>query len=617
MGKIHNKQLFLFLRRYKLFSFAAISTLVAIVLELTGLHTAGHWVLGITALLLALPIMRGMWDDFNSGSYGIDILAVTAIVTSVLLHEYWAAMVIVLMLTGGEALEDYAEHRSKAELDALLTRAPSQAHVIRGKKVVDVPVAQIRVGDKFIIKPGETVPVDGIIIEGSGSLDESSLTGESVPEVKESGSPIYSGSLNLDGAITAKATQIAANSQYQQIIKLVKAAAASQAPFVRLADRYSIPFTLFSFALAGTVWAISGQAIRFLEVIVVATPCPLLLAAPIAVISGMSRSAKQGIIVRTGSALERLAQVRTIAFDKTGTLTQGKPVVADVITNGKHSGAEVLAYAAALEASSTHILASAINNAAAAKKLKVPKARHVRETSGHGLSAVISGRKVFVGRLSYVEKHSIDLPKKQNIANLNQTATYVAIDGQLAGAITFTDEIRPESEATLKRLRRLGIRNIIMITGDNKATAEAVAKKLGISEVHAEALPATKLHTIEAVKEKPVAFVGDGINDAPVLTASDVGIALGARGSTAASESADIIIMQDSISHVADSVEIARRTFKIARQSILVGIGLSVVLMGIFATGKFTPVYGAAIQELVDVVVIFNALRAHTAGSRH
>lgn len=603
-----------FARRYKLFTLALIMSVVALVLQVTGQHGLMNWLLAGTAAVIAVPLMRGMYEDFRTGSYGVDILAVTAIVTSILLKQYWAAMVIVLMLTGGESLEDYAEHRSRAELDALLTRAPQLAHVLRGKKIVDVPVSQVRVGDRIIIKPGEVVPVDAAVIEGSGSFDESSLTGESVPSLKETGGQLLSGSLSMDGAVTAKATQTAAHSQYQQIIKLVRSAASSQAPFVRMADRYSIPFTLFAFALGGTVWYISKDPMRFLEVIIVATPCPLILAAPIAIISGMSRSAKQGIIVRTGSSLERLAEVKTIAFDKTGTLTRGKPVVDSITSYNKFSKPDILSYASALESASTHVLAAAINQAAVEQSVKVPKARHVRETPGHGLSAVISGKPIYVGRMSLLIKHGVGLPADFDSSSLKQTATYVAIDGKLAGVITFSDEIRPESKLTLSRLRRLGIRHFLMVTGDNKATARSVAGELGIQEVISEAMPADKLHAIEGVKHKPVAFVGDGVNDAPVLTAADVGIALGARGSTAASESADLIIMQDDISHVANAVGIARRTFRIARQSIFVGIGLSVILMGIFATGRFTPIYGAAIQEVVDIIVIFNALRAHSAG---
>ncbi len=608
------KPIYSFARRYKLFSLTILAAVVALILDLTGKHAAAHWTLGVIALIAAAPLLLGMYDDFRHGTYGIDILAVTAIVSSVILKQYWTAIVIVLMLTGGKALEDFAEHRSRRELDALLQRAPVQAHVIRGRKVMDVPVALIQVGDRIIIKPGEVVPVDSVILEGSANFDESSLTGESLPEAKDVGAQLLSGSVNQDGAVTAKALHSAADSQYQQILKLVKAAQGQQAPFVRLADRYSIPFTVIAFTIAGSVWYFSGQAIRFLEVIVVATPCPLLLAAPIAIISGMSRASKHGIIIRTGSSLERLAKIQTIAFDKTGTLTAGKLKVENVQTFFSHSKADVLGYAAALETSSGHILARAVHEAALKQSVRIPKAKHVKEISGRGLSAAVGGKAVLIGRLSLLEEHGVVLPPQFKASAVKQTATYVSIDGELAGILIFSDEIRPESKATLARLRKLGIKHFEMITGDNKATAAAVASKLGISFVTAEALPADKLLALEAIKDRPVAFVGDGVNDAPVLTASDVGIALGARGSTAASESADMVVMVDDISRVATGVEIAKRTFMIARQSILVGIGLSIILMAIFATGKFQPIYGAFIQEFVDVIVIFNALRAHSGG---
>lgn len=587
---------------------------VAFALEILGYRTASIWTLSVAAAAIALPLIRDMWEDIQHGSYGIDILAITAIVSSLLLKQYWTAIVIVLMLTGGKALEDYAEHRARSELDALLARAPQMAHVIRGRKVIDIPVAEVNVGDRVVIKSGEVVPVDATIIEGSANFDESSITGESLPEAKTTGDQILSGSVNLDGAITAGAAHTAADSQYQQIIKLVRNAGNSRAPFVRLADRYSIPFTIVSFAIAGTVWAISGDPMRFLEVIVVATPCPLILAAPIAFISGMSRASLQGIIVRTGSALEKLAKVKTIAFDKTGTLTMGRPKVDDVKVYSGYTKAQVLGFASALEASSTHVLAAAINEAALSSKVGGLQAKSVTETSGHGLSAIVKGHKVLVGRLSMLEDNNISFPKSYIPNKIKQTATFVAVNGELAGVITFVDEVRPESAGTLKRLKKLGINNFLMVTGDNATVAKMVARKLGITDITAEALPAGKLHAIEAVSARPVAFVGDGVNDAPVLTASDIGVALGARGSTAASESADVVIMVDDIGHVARSVEIAKRTFSIAKQSIFVGIGLSVGLMLIFATGRFEPIQGALIQELVDVVVIFNALRAHTAG---
>ena len=597
-----------FFLRYKQLGVVVFAAAVALVLELTGQPTYAHWILGVTAIASVMPLAWGMWEDLRSGKYGLDVLAITAIVVSVLMKEYWAGMIIVLMLTGGEALEDYAEERAKTELSALLKRKPKKAHKLKGNKTLDVAVSQVSVGDKIVIYPGEVVPVDCVIVEGSSSFDESSLTGESLPVIKNADDQLLSGSINVEGVVTAKALHTAADSQYEQIIKLVKSAASAQSPFVRLTDRYSIPFTVLSFAIAGTAWAVSGESIRFLEVLVVATPCPLLLGAPIALISGMSRAAKHGIIIKTGSAMERLAAVKTVAFDKTGTLTKGKPVVKDVKLFNNHSRQEVLAVATALEQSSTHILAKAIVEAA---DTKVKKAKQVKELSGLGLQGRLDGKTILVGRLSLLEKAKVELPK--NITSLlpKQTATFVAIDNKLAGIIVFHDELRPESSAMLDKLRALGIRHTLMVTGDNQATADTIANELGITDVSANCLPADKLLAVEKVTDRPVAFVGDGVNDAPVLTAADVGIALGARGSTAASESADVVIMLDDISKVATGVEVAKRTFFIAKQSILIGIFISVGLMGVFSTGKFKPVYGAAIQELVDVTVIINALRAH------
>ena len=309
-----------FFKEYKLFGASLLAAAIGLGLDLGGMDTAAHWILAIAAGASLIPLLWGMWQDIRDGTYGVDILAATAITTAIIMHEYWAAIVIVLMLSGGESLEDYAEKRASRELDSLLDRAPQKARVLRGRKESMVRVSEVKVGDKIMIRPGEIVSVDAQITEGTASFDESSLTGESLPQSRSEGGSILSGSVNLDGAITAKALHTSADSQYEQIIKLVQAASKSQTPFVRLADRYSIPFTIVSFGIAIAAWLISGESIRFLEVLVVATPCPLILAAPIAVISGMSRAAKQGIIIKTGSALERLAEAKTFAFDKTGTL---------------------------------------------------------------------------------------------------------------------------------------------------------------------------------------------------------------------------------------------------------------------------------------------------------
>jgi heavy metal translocating P-type ATPase len=599
-----------FLKRYKLFSFVIVAALIGLVLYFADQQTLARWLVSGAALATCIPLVRDMWHHLRTGSYGIDILAITAVVTAVILGEYWAAIVVALMLTGGESLEDYAENRAKAELSDLLRRVPQKATILRGRKAIEVAAHDVHTGDKILIKPGEVVPVDAVILEGSGSFDESSLTGESLPSAKEAGDQILSGSSNIDGAITARALRPAKESQFEQIVRLVRAASNSKAPFVRLADKYAIPFTIIAYTIAGCTWIYTGDPVRFLEVIVVATPCPLLLAAPIAIISGMSRSAKAGIIVKHGGALERLAQAKTIAFDKTGTLTLGQLQVDHVESFNGHKVSDVLATAASLEQHSNHVLAQAIVNKAKERSLKLAKVKALRETAGQGLHATYGGKTVLIGRLSYLQAEGVGTSAA---GKPKQTASYIAINGKLAGAITFRDTIRPESAETIKILRQHGYKQLHLVTGDNLGNARSVAAAIGIDKdkVIADALPADKLHAIEALPRKPVVFVGDGVNDAPVLTASDVGIALGVRGSTVASESADIVIMQDDLSRVADAAIIAKRTFRIAMQSIVIGIFLSVGLMAVYATGRFSALSGALVQEVVDVIVIFNALRAH------
>lgn len=612
------KKIVQFVRAYKLFSFALIASAVALGLDLGGLDTATSWILGGLGVVVLLPLLYGMAQDVRDGTYGIDLLAATAIGTAVFMGEYWTAAVIVLMLTGGESLEQYAGHRAKTELEALLHRAPQKAHILRGRKEIDVRASEVVKGDKLIIRPGELVPVDAVILDGTASFDEASLTGESLPQPKNVGNEILSGTVNIDGAVTVRALRPAADSQYQQIVTLVKNATASRAPFVRLADRYAIPFTVIAFTIGIAAWIISGDSLRFLQVLVVATPCPLILAAPIAIISGMSRAAKHGIIIKNGGALEKLAQARTVAFDKTGTLTRGELVVDSIKTFGTSQTKEILSVAAALEQNSNHVVAQAIIRYAKDKKISIAKAKHVKEFAGLGLEAHVGGKDVLIGREQLMKDQGVVFPKAFKTNSSKQTATFVAMDGSLVGIISFVDEIRAESKSTIERLKRAGVKHFLMITGDNKKTAQAVGTSLGISTVVAEALPADKLHTLEELpkNQRPTVFVGDGINDAPVLTASDVGIALGARGAAAAAESADVVIMLDDIERVAYSREIASRTFYIAKQSILVGIGLSVILMFVFATGAFKPIYGALAQEVIDIIVIINALRAHGTFSK-
>lgn len=580
--------------------------------------TAARWLVSTFAVLVALRQARSMIGDIRRGVWGIDVLAVTAILATVAVGEFWASLLIVLMLSGGEALEDFAAGRARRELTHLLDRAPRLAHVEGPDgRVHDCAVAEVEVGQTLVVKPGEMVPVDSVVLTQTASFDESSITGESLPVDRQAGDLVLSGAVNGPHVVRVRAAALAADSQYQQIVELVESASGSRAPFVRMADRFAVPFTAFAYLLAGAAWWASGDAVRFAEVLVVATPCPLLIAAPVAFIAGMSRAAKNGIIVKDGGTLERLARVRTAAFDKTGTLTHGAPRVARVLPVGAVTADELLALVAAAEQFSAHVLARAFVEEARRRGLEVDQKALVEEVPGSGLRATVGGRHVVVGTATFVAE-SLGTAAGE-LAGLTgtdlvggETASYVAVDGALWGVIVLADELRADAPATLRELERLGITDTLMLTGDSQATAEHVAAELGLTDVHAECLPSDKVAAVQAVSRRPVMMVGDGVNDAPVLAAADVGVSMGARGATAASESADVVIMVDDLVRVATAVQISRRTIRIAVQSIGIGIGLSVILMVLAAFGAIPAIVGAGLQELVDLVTILNALRALT-----
>lgn len=591
------------------------------ILALAGQVQYANDLLLIMGIVGVLPIVRDMVRSIRAGEYGVDILAVVAIVSALALQEYLAAGIILLMLTGGEALEDYAQERAKKELNDLLKRAPKIAHrKVRGE-VKDVPVDTIKPGDVLVVKPGEVIPVDGLIKSGQSSFDESALTGESLPVERGVGGHVMSGSINQLVAIEMKALATSEESQYEKIIHLVERAASSRSPLVRLADQYSLPFTLLAFGIAGLAWLFSADPLRFLQVLVVATPCPLLIATPVALVSGMSRAARHGIIVKNGAALEQLAQLKAIVFDKTGTLTVGVPQVESVLPRdgGEYTEKEVLKLAAAIEQTSAHTLAAAVVAEAKSRRIKIAAATEVEEQLGKGITGMVDGRYVSVGKLSYLQYLGVLFPKRFHdhqhaLDAQGKTGTYVAIEGVYAGVITFADQIRDETVETLKQIYAMGITDIAMVTGDQYEVAQRIADELELSQVHADQLPGDKLKVVQRLRRahKPLAMVGDGVNDAPVLAASDVGIALGAKGSTAASESADVVIMLDDLLRVPMAIKISRRTLRVARESIFVGIGLSVILMLIAATGRISPLNGALLQEGVDILVILNALRARS-----
>ncbi|GAX03051.1 cation-transporting ATPase [Secundilactobacillus pentosiphilus] len=571
-----------------------------------GLHRSLWAQILVTVLgsLIALLMFIDMVKTLRSGKFGVDLLAITAVIATLAIGEYWAALIVLLMLTGGDALEDYAAHKANADLQSLLDKSPQQAHLMVAGAVKAIAVDQVNVGDKLLVKPGEVVPVDGTITSGSTTLDESSLTGESRPVDKAVGETVMSGSINGDASVQMVADQKAADSQFQNIVRLVKQAEAQPAHFVRMADRYALPFTILAYVIAGTAWIVSGDPVRFAEVLVVASPCPLILAAPIALVAGMSRASQSGIIVKTGTTLERLAKVKTMAFDKTGTITQGHLQVNEILTQPNVDQKRLLMLAAATEQQSNHILARSLMQAAPEQ---LPTVSEVKETTGGGVQARIDGHLVRVGKADFAMPDG-------SIQKVEDTAVYVSADDQYLGCVTFTDELRPEAVVTMSELHELGIKNLMMISGDRQSIAEKIAKAVGIDQVHAECLPGEKIEVLKRVPEnqRPVAMVGDGVNDAPSLVTADVGIAMGASGATTASESADAVILKDDLRRTVIAVRISRSTMHVARQSVMVGIVICTVLMLIASFGVIPAIIGAMLQEVVDTVTILWALRARS-----
>ncbi|MBF0601720.1 heavy metal translocating P-type ATPase [Limosilactobacillus oris] len=559
----------------------------------------------IAGAIVALTMLVGMVKTLRSGKYGVDLLAILAVVATLAVGEYWAAMVILVMLTGGDALEDYAAKKANTELKALLDNSPRFAHVATPDGSKDVPVNNVPVSAKIIVKPGELVPIDGLIIKGTGEFDESSLTGEARPVAKTVGDTVMSGSINGDEAITLTVTKLAKDSQYQQLVKLVQEAEQTPAHFVRLADRYAVPFTVVAILISLLAWWLSKDPRRFAEVLVVASPCPLILAAPVAMVSGMSRASRNGIVVKTGSVLEKLAGARTGAFDKTGTITNGHLTVAQILPAGTITKERLLHLAASAEQDSSHILARSLLAYASQHNISLAAVSGLTEETGKGITAMIEDHQVKVGKRQFVA------PQNQQAA-LDTTAIYVSVDGNYYGAIAFTDHVRPEAAQTMAKLKAAGVTNLIMLTGDQRAIAQQVAKAVGISTVKADLLPQDKIAALQSIpqSEHPVFMVGDGVNDAPSLATADVGIAMGAHGSTAASETADVVILKDDLAKVAKAVTISQDTLRIAKQAVLIGIAICTVLMLIASTGVIPAFVGAMLQEVIDTVSILWALKA-------
>ncbi len=597
-------------------------TLVLIVaggaLALAGAATAADAVWAATVATMLAPLTVSIARTLAAGRVGVDAIALIAMAGALAVGQYLAGAVIALMLSGGNALEASASRRARQELTALLERMPTIAHRRVDSGWEEVAVGELGVGDTVLIRAGELVPVDGAITGPEAVVDESALTGEALPVTHARGAIVRSGAANAGDAFELKATRVAAESAYANIVRLVRAAETQRAPFVRLADRYAALFLPLTLALAAIAWAASGDPVRAVAVLVVATPCPLILAAPIAIISGVSRAARAGVIVKGGAAIERLGEARTVLVDKTGTLTLGEPAVREVIALEAGED-EVLRLAASVDQLSAHVLAEALVHEAERRGLKLADPTGAVEQPGQGIEGTVGGRRVAVGSGAWLRSRGYEVERAAQVGggeDAGLAKVLIGVDGRLAGVAVMADRLREDARELAGELRAAGVRRVAMVSGDRRSVAERIGEETGVDEVHAEQSPEDKLEIVRAMRADPqlapVVMVGDGVNDAPALALADVGIAMSGPGATVSSETADAVIVVDHIDRVATAVAIGRRALGIARQSVVFGIGLSAIAMVVAAFGYIPPLAGALLQEGIDVAVILNALRALT-----
>ena len=661
----------------------------------------GQWLIIALVLIIVADTVRGMIDDLRHGQVGVDLLAVVAILSTVAVHEYWASWAVMLMVTSGEAIEEYAQAKAEHSLTALMEAAPRTAHVVSlpgvrrdsagdagdasegfrrvgqfatasaAHRFDTVPVEQVRLGDVLMVLPGETVPVDGELLSGSATLDLSNINGEPVPREVFAGARVMSGAVNGSSALTMRATQVAADSQYQRILELVASAQESRPAVVKTADRLAVPFTVLSLVIAGVAWAVSGLPTRFAQVLVLATPCPLLIAAPVAYIAGTGRLAAAGVLIKAQDVLENLGRVTQVFFDKTGTLTVKQPQVVRVeMLPGaatQFDGDHVLMMAGVVESYSVHILSKGIAKAGTEAMTRLrrqsendgrpcpesdavwfgvgrehPVVKGINEEAGKGVSGEVNGHVVRVGRLSFAAagkdgfltagnadptgpRHDPrpgteaaggteeDVRTRFGLLQPDEMASYVSIDGRLIARIVLRDVPRANAKTALAKLHALGVAKLAMLTGDKRASADIIANEVGIDEVHAELFPEDKVAAVKSAAEDGNAvtmMVGDGVNDAPVLAVADIGVAMTDGTSTAASESAQVVIMTDDIAAVPRAIAIARRTKRVMLQAVIVGLALAVIGMIVAAFDLIPVVVGAFLQEAIDVVSILWALTA-------
>ncbi len=597
-----------FVRQSPLVMLAAVGLTAGLLARVAGANDASRTIFLVTLLLGGVPLVVQTVRGMLRGRFAADIVAMLAIVTAIILGEYFAGVVIVLMQSGGEALERYAMRRASNSLEALLANAPKHARRLRDGRIEVIPVDDVRVGDALVIRPGDLVPVDAEVISGTSAVDQAAITGEPLPIRAEPGTALLSGSINLEGALEVRAARESSESQYQIIMTLVARARRERPPIERLADRYAVWFTPLTLVMCGVAYLVTRDPTAVLAVLVVATPCPLILATPVAVIAGISRAADRGIIVKSGAAIEQVGRAQVVVFDKTGTLTLGHPSVARVVARDGVREADLLRLAALVEQMSSHHLGQAIAAAAREHALTLVAPTEFVEAAGQGVGGMVDGHHVEVGSGAYLRSRGIAIPD----AGLVGTSAHVSIDGHPAGDILFADQLRPQAPALMRRLRDGGVTETVMVSGDHHAAAQYIAGEAGITTVRADLLPAQKVAVIEELQQqhRTVVMVGDGINDAPALAAATVGIAMGAHGTAASAEAADIVILVDDVSRVADAIDISRRMRRVALQSISVGLGVSGLLMVIASLGYISPPLGAVMQEALDAAVILNALRA-------
>lgn len=571
------------------------------------------WQLGTAPVIggLAVSIVR----DLLSGRFGVDAIALLSMSAALALGQPLAGAVVALMYSGGNVLEDIAIARAERDLHSLVDRAPRQAHRKINGGIEDIPVDAVLVGEELLVRAGEIVPVDGVVGSVAATIDESAVTGEAIPVEKTRGSAVFSGSLNAGETFELTATAPAGESTYSGIVRMVTAAQTAKAPFVRMADRFALVLLPVTLVVAFLAWRLSGDLTRSLAVLVAATPCPLILAAPVAFIAGVARAARRGILAKGGGALEALARAHTVLFDKTGTLTVGGARLLSIEVAPGEDPDEVLRLGASLEQASHHVLAKTVVAAALDRGLKLKAPEQVKETMGSGLRGLVDGRQVTAGSRELLrsrgELSAWELRAIRRASWRSALIVFVAVDGRPIGALLLADELRADTPRAIRLLRDAGIARMVMVTGDRAAAAQAIGAALDLDDVLADRVPSDKVEAVRTEQRlHPTIMVGDGINDAPALAVADIGVALGARGATASSEAADVVILADRLDRVGEAIIIAQRARRIALQSIIVGMGLSLLAMLAAAGGWLEPVPAAIVQEVIDVAVILNALRA-------